>query len=338
MAVKVRLGSREARLGCLLREGQTTDQQFLTVSNSIDISRNIFSLLLRAKFPRKTTQPRNTTLETQKRGHSKRPTLPLMNSPPSLLYAVVAALRQQQGPANRTVDANALSVASAGSSTPPATVSMSQSATNSRTATLPGTAPSPLPGPASRREMGKAGEDFVLPTSPQQQQRLRITSGSTPPGRSNQRSSTDDDGDDGQTEARASCTISAVSTPRAAWAEDGDFMLDDVFGGSSNADGHGSDSADSRGFLDGAKLVPGEDGLENGPPMAPTTADAICHDDARRTDGLGGSRCLDTRVVQQPCRAAFGKPSTKVRRPPCKPSLLLTTARYFCCLFVDLIG
>lgn len=249
-----------------------------------------------------------------KRGSiAKRSTLPLLRNSAAFLHTVVAAFHQQQGQEGRSLGSNALSVPTAGSSTPPAALPMMHTVENRRTAPLPSTAPSSLPDPSSYRERSKAGEDLVLPTSPQQQQRLRTTSDS-----SNQNSYINDDDDGGGKSAlRTSCAMSAVTTPRAAWAEEGDPILDDVaFAGSSNADDHSSDAAGSCGFRDGATLRLGEDGVVNGSPMAPTTADmmsSLCQDEVRSTDGLGLLRCLD--VVRQPRRAVFGKPSTKVCRP-----------------------
>eukprot|EP00903_Cladosiphon_okamuranus_P008959 g8573.t1 len=211
---------------------------------------------------------------------------------------------------NRDVRSNALSVTSTGSSTPPATEPTSHSAVNSRAAALPSTAPSSLLGLSSLRERSRSGEDVVLPTSPQQQQRLRRTPGSTPPDSCNPNCYIEDDDD--ETDPRASCTISAVSTPRAAWAKEGDAILDDVFGGSSQADGQGFDASGSHTFQDGAELSLGEGGLVNESSMVPTMAGVIFHGDARQADGLGGSRCLDVSVAHPPRRAAFGKPSTKI--------------------------
>lgn len=202
---------------------------------------------------------------------------------------------------------------------------MNHTAANNRNAVLPRPAPSSLPGPSSYRERSKAGEDLVLPTSPQEQQRLRITSGPTSPDSSNQNSYINNDD---ETAVRTSCAISAVTTPRAAWAEEGDSILDDVaFGGSSKADDHSSDGEGSHGFRDGPKLRPGEDGVVIGSSMATaTTADMmsnLCHHEVRCADELGLPRCVDASVVRQQRRAAFGKPSTKVCRPPRMPRLRL---------------
>lgn len=203
---------------------------------------------------------------------------------------------------------------------------MSKSTANTGSASLPITAPSSQPGPPTYRDMSLAGEDLVLPTSPQQQQRLRIASGSTSADSSNHASYIgDDDDNDNRTDVRASCTISAVTTPRAAWAQEGDSILDDVLGGSSRAHDHSSSAAGSRGFPDAAKLRLGENGFANGLPMMFTTADMTGHDTARCPDELGESKRLDTSVAQQPRSAAFGKPSTKVRgsfRGECTSELL----------------
>lgn len=267
--------------------------------------------------------------DTLKHDLAKRSTLPLVRNPAAFSHIVIFALYEQQGLENRSLDSNALSAATAGGSTPPATLPISHSAANSSTAALPSTAPASLPGPSSHQDRSRAEEDLVLPTSPQQQQRLRMPSGPTSPGSSNQNNYVDnDDDDDDKAAARVSCSISAVTTPRAAWAEEGSILDDAVFGGGSKADDHSSDAAGSPGFQQGARLSLGENGSVNGSPMVPATADMMFHDEARCTDGLEGSRGLDSNVAQQPRRAAFGKPSTKVCRL-CMPGLHLTTARCF---------
>eukprot|EP00752_Nemacystus_decipiens_P007282 g6518.t1 len=216
---------------------------------------------------------------------------------------------------NRSPDSNALSTATTGRNTPPATLPINHSAANNRTAAPPSTALPSLPGPPSHRETTKAGVALVLPTSPQQQQRLRVSSGSTSPDSSIQNSYVDNDNDDDKTAARASCSISAVTIPRAAWAEEGDSIIDDsVFGGSTMSDNLSSDAPGSPGFPDGAKPILGNNGWVNGSAMVPTTADMMFHGEERCTDRLGGSRGLGASAGQQPRRAAFGKPSTQVTR------------------------
>ena len=219
---------------------------------------------------------------------------------------------------HRNLGSSARSIASAGSSTSLTTPVANHNVAREREAPLPSTAPSSVPG-HSLRGNNEAGADLVHPVSPQQQQR----SGATPAPTSDYIVDEDDknDKDDDETaEAATSCATSAVTIPRAAWAKEGDSILDDVFfeGGNGHVDDNNSAAAAAAGRApnlgteEGTAPSPGEDGVGNRSPMPPVrTPNAAV--EIMSNLCYGEERCEDGPEYQhQPKRAAFGKASTKV--------------------------
>lgn len=221
------------------------------------------------------------------------------------LHAIAATVDQRQGLEHQGKGSSARSIASAGSSTllAAAPAAASRNLAEERSAALPSTAPSSLPDPSSRRGDNAVAAGLVLPVSPQQQQRW----GATPapaPGATVDGEEEDKDGDDGTADAGASCATSAVTIPRAAWAEDGDFILNDISfdGGSGSAnDKSSAAAAASLGAGEGTGPRPGE-GIRSPTAAGAEAMSGLWHGEQRCAGGPG---C-------EPKQAAFGKASTKV--------------------------
>ncbi len=222
------------------------------------------------------------------------------------LHAVVATVDQRQGLEHQGKGSSARSITSAGSGTllAAAPAGVSQNQARERSAAPPSTAPSSLPGPSSRHGDNAAVAGLVLPVSPQQQQRWGATPAPAPDTTVDEEE--DNDNRDENADAGASCATSAVTIPRAAWAEEGDSILNDVFfeGGSGNANDNGSAAAASAASLgagEGTGPMPGEGSWS--PPAADAEAmSGLWHGEQRCAGGPG---C-------EPKQAAFGKASTKV--------------------------
>lgn len=103
--------------------------------------------------------------------------------------------------------------------------------------------------------------------------------------------------------------MSAVTTPRAAWAEEGGSILDDArVGGGSTPDDISVSASVFRSDDDGAEPILMKDGTESRTYMMP--ASTVVGDPANQTES---TRLLDdTGVLHQPTRATFGRPTTKV--------------------------
>ncbi|CBN77134.1 hypothetical protein Esi_0036_0099 [Ectocarpus siliculosus] len=157
---------------------------------------------------------------------------------------------------------------------------------------LPSTAPSSLPAPFSRcLGNNQAEEDLVVaPPPPQQQQHEQQRSWTTPASISHHAGDGDINDDDNTVSARTSCAMSAITTPRAAWADEGHPDLDDVaFGGSSGLD-------DNRSVASGSAPRSDADGSFQG----------------EREDAL--ATVPEVSAARRPRQAAFGRPTTKVTR------------------------
>ncbi|CAM9717536.1 unnamed protein product, partial [Ectocarpus sp. 13 AM-2016] len=157
---------------------------------------------------------------------------------------------------------------------------------------LPSTAPPSLPAPFSRcLGNNQVEEDLVVaPLPPQQQQREQQRSWTTPAPSSHHAGDGDVNDDDITVSARMSCAMSAITTPRAAWADEGHPGLDDVaFGGSSGLD-------DSRSVASGSAPRSDADGSFQG----------------ERGDAL--ATVPEVSAARRPRQAAFGRPTTKVTR------------------------
>ncbi|CAM9852836.1 unnamed protein product [Scytosiphon promiscuus] len=166
-------------------------------------------------------------------------------------------------------------------------------------APAPGTAPPSLAVSSSRRGNNQAEEDSAASVSAscQEEQKRAWT---TPAVLSRCPDYNNGSCHDREQLASAatSCAISAVTTPRAAWAEEGDSIVNDArLRGGSIADDGGAPAAVFWGDEDSAEPISVKDGSESGTCLVPASAVV-----------------RNPPILHQPMRATFGRPTTKVTR------------------------
>ncbi|CAM9262801.1 unnamed protein product, partial [Hapterophycus canaliculatus] len=182
----------------------------------------------------------------------------------------------------------------AGCRTPLLTPRVKSDTINSNSAPVPNTAPSSLAASSSRWGNNQTEEDSIVSTSSHQEQKQQRAW--TTPARPSRCADDadvdhDDHGDHNQlASAATSCAISAITTPRAAWAQEGDPILEGArLRGGRIANDKNTPAPASRGDEDGTEPMPIRGGTES----------ELLH---------------NTGVLERPTRTAFGRPSTEVTR------------------------